>query len=92
MQVKSSTFECRATSCIIPSLLVVPYVFAAVTAGRAKRILLAGFDGYGAGDFHQNEMVNVINCYTSSTGSLPLVAITPSTYPVEQSSLYSPSV
>ena len=88
VHVESGKFEMRNTNCTIPGLLVAPYVFAAATVGGANRILLAGFDGYGPADPRQEEMVEVINCYRKLPQSLPLVAITPSTYGVEQSSVY----
>lgn len=92
VHVEPKKFEIRSTNCTIPGLLVAPYAFAAASMGGAKRILLAGFDGYGPGDPRQEEMVEVINCYRNLTQSVPLVAITPSTYGVEQSSVYSQDI
>jgi len=89
IRVKSHTFKMGRRSCIIPGFLVAPYVFSAVTVGGAGRIFLAGFDGYGVGDPRQEEMAEVIGLYKASKASLPLIAITPSTYDVEQSSVYS---
>lgn len=92
MQIKSDTFEIREKGCVIPGFLIAPYVFAAVTIGGANRILLSGFDGYSPGDPRQEEMVEVINLYNSSRNPLPLIAITPSTYDVEHSSVYSQNI
>lgn len=89
IQVKSHTFEMKNKTCTIPGFLVAPYVFAAATVGGARRIFLAGFDGYGPGDPRQGEMLEVINLYKSSREAVKLIAITPSTYNIEHSSVYS---
>jgi 4-hydroxy 2-oxovalerate aldolase len=88
IQVKQNTFEMKETNCTIPGFLVAPYVLSAVTIGGARRIFLAGFDGYGPGDPRQEEMIEVINLYKSQAKSLQLIAITASTYNVEQTSVY----
>lgn len=88
INVEPGKFEMEDNCCTIPGLLVAPYVFAAVTIGGANKILLAGFDGYGSGDPRQEEMVDVINCYRKTANPIPLIAITPSTYGIEQSSVY----
>ena len=88
VHIEAGKFEIQNNNCIVPGLLVAPYAFAAATMGGAARILLAGFDGYGPGDPRQEEMVEVINCYRTLPKPVPLIAITPSTYGIEQSSVY----
>lgn len=88
INVEQGKFEIKNNHCTIPGLLVAAYVFAAATRGGAKQILLAGFDGYGSNDPRQEEMIEVINCYKKSEGNVSLIAITPSTYGIEQSSVY----
>jgi 4-hydroxy 2-oxovalerate aldolase len=89
IHVKSHTFEMKKKSCTIPGFLVAPYVFAAATVGGAKRIFLAGFDGYGPGDPRQEEMAEVIGLYKANKKAAELIALTPSTYDIEHSSVYS---
>ena len=89
VQVKSHTFEITENSCTIPGFLVAPYVFAAATVGRATRIFLAGFDGYEPGNPGQNEMAEVISLYKANKNAVELIAITPSTYDIKHSSVYS---
>jgi len=89
IQVKSHIFEMENESCTIPGFLVAPYVFAAATIGGARRIYLAGFDGYEPGDPRQEEMAEVLSLYKASKGAVELIAITPSTYDIEHSSVYS---
>lgn len=72
-----------------PSTLVIAYALAISTSGQANRIFLAGFDGYPAGDPRNNEMTKVFTTYSDSPQSLPIVSITPTTYPVHKSSVYA---
>ena len=92
MTVKESEFKVANTGCILPSMLAAPYAFAVAYAGGAQRILLAGFDGYGAGDSRQLEMTGILNLCQKQYPGVPLVALTPTTYPVKQSSLYAPDL
>ena len=89
IQVKSHTFEMYKNSCTIPGFLVAPYVFAAATIGGATRIFLAGFDGYEPGNPKQEEMAEVISLYKTNKKAVELISITPSTYDIKHSSVYS---
>lgn len=92
IQVKDGQMQARPTSCTIPALLVAGYVLSVAQASSAKKILLAGFDGYGSGDPRQAEMLNVIEAYQKLDQRKELLAITPTTYPVPQFSVYAPNV
>lgn len=46
IEIKPDTFEFWGKHCVIPAPLVMAYAFAVITSGKARRILLAGFDGY----------------------------------------------
>jgi 4-hydroxy 2-oxovalerate aldolase len=92
LQVQGGTFRVTPTGCTIPSRLAIAYAMAVAVAGGARRILLAGVDGYPAGDPRQEEMVEVLRAYEQLPGAVPLLAVTPSTYPVPQSSVYAPTV
>src|SRR5690606_21061348 len=54
--VEPGVFEFRDTSCLIPSSYVLAYALAVAASGKARRILMAGFDGYLAGDPRNEEM------------------------------------
>ncbi|UCZ56941.1 aldolase catalytic domain-containing protein [Desulfurispirillum indicum] len=86
--VKSGAFSFEKTHCILPTSLVFAYALAVTTSGRANNILLAGFDGYGAGDPRNQEMNRLLDLYRQSSGSLPVVAITPTRYDVKSKSIY----
>jgi hypothetical protein len=51
---------------------------------------VAGGDGYGSGDPRQEEMTNLLELFESSVG-IPVVSLTPTTYPMTQSSVYAPA-
>jgi len=87
--VKPDSFEIFDTYCTLPNSLVVAYALAVVTSGKAKRVLLSGFDGYGAGDPRNEEMDHLIKIYSRMEHALPLVAVTPTKYQLIQQSIYS---
>jgi len=82
-------FGFHAEYAVLPTSLVVAYVLAIATSGKATRILLAGFDGYGADDPRTEEMDNLLHDYRSAEGALPVLGITPSRYKVDLSSVYA---
>ena len=92
LRVGPGQFEAGPQGCVVPVLLVAVYALAVATASGARRILLAGFDGYGAADARQMEMVKAFELYHAMPGARPVVAITPTAYPVTQSSVYAPEV
>lgn len=92
MSIKDGHYEFSDKGCIIPNRLVFGYVISLIHSAKAKRILLAGFDGYGKNDPRQEEMEKMIELYKRCENSLELTAITPSSYSVEQSSVYNLSL
>jgi 4-hydroxy 2-oxovalerate aldolase len=90
--VRSGEFTTEATGCTTPSLLAIAYALALAVSAGGRRILLAGADGYPAGDPRQEEMLHVLDEYAQMPSSIDLVAITPTSYPVAQSSLYAPHI
>ncbi|MBI2067911.1 MAG: aldolase catalytic domain-containing protein [Deltaproteobacteria bacterium] len=92
LQVEEGVFRTSSTGCTIPSSLVAAYVMALAVSSGARRTLLAGFDGFGASDPRQAEMMHVLNCYPQIGREVPLLAVTPTSYPVTQSSVYAPDL
>ena len=92
MSIKDGHYEFSDKGCIIPNRLVFGYVISLIHSAKAKRIFLAGFDGYGKNDPRQEEMEKMIELYKRCENSLELTAITPSSYSVEQSSVYNLSL
>jgi len=89
LKVEDHLFEVRENGCTIPSLVVAAYALALVTSAGAKRVFLAGFDGFEAADYRQAEMVEVFELYQRMPSAVPLQAITPTSFPVPQSSLFA---
>lgn len=92
LTVEHGKFAAEARGCVLPARLVIAYAMAVATAAGARRLLLAGVDGYPAGDARQEEMVEVFAAYQAMPGHLPVVAITPTTYPILQGSVYAPTL
>jgi 4-hydroxy 2-oxovalerate aldolase len=88
LAVANRDFVVNPKGCVLPAALAAPYALAFVTAAGARRVFLAGFDGYGAEDPRQVEMIQMLEAYRRVPNSLPLVALTSSSYPVQQSSLH----
>jgi 4-hydroxy 2-oxovalerate aldolase len=65
------------------------YVLAIATSGRATRILLAGFDGYGSDDVRTIEVENLLAAYQNADGALPILSITPTRYKIASTSVYA---
>lgn len=79
------------TCCRIPSRLAASYALAALSASLVSKIYLVGFDGFDSDDSRQSEMVNMINAY--NVHAYPqLISLTPTSYPVEHSSVYAPII
>jgi len=92
MNVKDGIYGFSDKGCTIPNRLVFGYVISLIHSAKAKRVLLTGFDGYGKNDPRQEEMENMIELYKLCENSLDIIAITPSTYSIEQSSVYNLSL
>lgn len=86
--IEEGLFKFNEDYCVAPTDLVVSYALAIATSGKARNILLAGLDGYMSDDPRMREMVQLIGCYKKSSGAVPLIAITPTRYPLTQSSVY----
>jgi len=89
LEVQADTFAFNENHCILPFSLVVAYALAIATSGRSTRILLAGFDGYGAEDPRNAEIDNLFTGYKKAEGALELLAITPSRYKIASTSVYA---
>lgn len=92
MLIEENSFSISPTGCTIPESLAAAYSIAFCTVGGAKRILLAGFDGFGTQDFRQHEMERVFRLYSELETAVPIQAITPTSYAIERSSIYSPAL
>ncbi|WP_416140898.1 aldolase catalytic domain-containing protein [Halomonas sp. HK25] len=89
LNVQADTFSFDDAHCTLPTSLVVGYALAVATSGEAQRVLLSGFDGYGAGDPRSQEMHQLLEQYQAAEGALPMTAITPTRYGLHSESVYA---
>jgi len=88
MTVSSQSFKFDSTHCQIPTSLVIGYALAVFAAGQAKRVLMAGFDGYPGDDRRNLEMNQLLQQYQSTSGACPLLAVTQTRYEMPTASIY----
>lgn len=89
LSVQAGRFAFASSHCVLPTSLVAAYALAIAASGEAKRILLAGFDGYDAGDARNDEINQLFDAYQQLPSSPPMLAITPTRYQVPSSSIYA---
>lgn len=92
LRIEKGSFEMAASGCVLPSALAIGYALSIATMGGARRIFLAGFDGYGSDEPRQKEMINLLDLYARHPAALELCAVTPSNYPIKHGSLFAPGV
>ncbi len=80
IEIAPGRFEFGETHCIAPTSLVLAYALAVATSGQAARILMAGFDGYPAGDARNAELEAMLAAYIASDTGVSPVSVTPSRY------------
>ena len=74
---------------LIPKLYNVAYALSIATSGKASRILLAGFDGYGQKDRRTKIVNELFFSYSSNKKSKPIISITPTSYNFTTTSIYA---
>nr|WP_163503428.1 aldolase catalytic domain-containing protein [Halomonas socia] len=89
LNIEPEGFYFGTVHCSVPTSLVVAYALAVATSGRANRIIMAGFDGYGADDPRSHEMQTLIEQYQKAEHALPMTSITPTRYGVHTESVYA---
>ena len=65
------------TYCVVPSAVVVAYALSVATSGKASRILMAGFDGYEAGDPRTNELNQIFERFSITNQTPECISVTP---------------
>jgi 4-hydroxy 2-oxovalerate aldolase len=89
ISIQENTFKFDANFCVLPNSLVFAYALAIAASGNASRILLAGFDGYGADDPRTSEINNLLNTFTHVPNTPPVKSITPTQYKISTSTVYA---
>lgn len=88
LSIESDRFSFGEHSSVLPTSLVICYVLAAITAGKASKLLMAGFDGYSADDPRNSEMNKLLKLYASQEQALELLSVTPTRYEIKSQSIY----
>jgi 4-hydroxy 2-oxovalerate aldolase len=81
-------FSFNNNYCELPSSLVIAYTLAIANSGKAKKIILAGFDGYNSDDPRSKEMDQLLKIYKEKPNTLPLTSITPTRYNISIKSIF----
>lgn len=87
--IETGRFEFHDTHCLAPCSLVMAYALAVATSGRAKRILMAGFDGYDSGDPRNEELERILELFIPMQETPECVSITPTRYLLASVSVYA---
>jgi len=82
LNIKAKKFAFYKNYSYTPNNLAFSYALSLVNMGKAKKILVAGFDGYDD-PVLQKQMISTINCYNKVKKKLEIKSITPTSYPLE---------
>ena len=89
VEVKNNTFQFKKSSAIIPNTLAISYALGISNSGKAKKIFIAGFDGYDGEDPKKSEMDELFFLYQSLKKKSELVSITPTKYNIKVTPVYT---
>lgn len=89
LKIENNRFEFHENYCVIPSPFVLAYALGIVTVGNARKIFLAGFDGYGADDPRTLEIKELFDLYKSEKDSIEISSVTPTRYNLPVVSIYA---
>ena len=92
LRVEEGCFDIFSNGCVLTSPLALAYAISVVTAGGADKIILAGVDGYSSNDPRQIELVEMFDAYRKNFSEVSVAAITPTAFPIKQSSVFEPMV
>ncbi|MBN4080845.1 aldolase catalytic domain-containing protein [Caldithrix abyssi] len=92
LTLEEDSFEINRKDCKLHWTLAAAYALSVATQARASKIGLVGFDGYAADDPRQEEMNEVFFKYASIKESLNITSLTPTTYRINQNSIFSPVI
>ena len=88
LKVAPNTFEVKDNYCVSPFDLTFSYAVGCAIVSGSRHLSLVGFDGYSSNDSRQSDMVHLLNLLKSCT-DLNIKALTPTSYPIEQGSIYA---
>ena len=89
IQVINEKFDFKKNYVILPNSLAVSYAIGIATSGKAKKIFLAGFDGYSTDDPRRVEMDKMFNLYSQAKTKIQITSLTPTKYNINSVSIYA---
>lgn len=91
LEVDPLNLDVGDTSCRVPFDVTSAYALSISVVSNASAISVVGFDGYALGDERQMEMVDIFNLFRLLEGVPTVTALTPTSYPILQGSIYAPA-
>jgi 4-hydroxy 2-oxovalerate aldolase len=88
--ISDAGFSLAPTQATLPRLLSAAYALALAAQGGAKRVLVAGFDGFSVDDHRFQEMDDVFAKFAKLANAPQVVSITRTRYNIERSSMFAP--
>ncbi|MCC1495976.1 aldolase catalytic domain-containing protein [Alcanivorax sp. 1008] len=92
LQITRNTALLHDTWCQLPSHLAAGYGLAIAVQGQCSAVSLIGFDGYTSTDHRHKEMADLLEIFLTTFPSLRIRALTPTSYSVDQGSVYEPRI
>ncbi len=89
LEIKKDKFKFMKNSAITPNSLTICYALSIANSGKAKRIYTSGLDGYKIGDRRGIEMEETLKIYNGLKKKSELIAITPTRYKINSTSIYA---
>ena len=89
MGIQDTSHVYKETHCILSNPLVISYALAVASSGKAKQLLLAGFDGYSTDDPRRLENDMIFEKHQRVVSAVPILAVTPTLYHIESTSIYA---
>jgi 4-hydroxy 2-oxovalerate aldolase len=89
-EVQPSTFSVEQTFCQSPYDVTFAYALGVAAIAGVPSVRVVGVDGYTSNDPRQLEMIEICNLFKESGEHREIVALTPTTYPVAQMSIFAP--
>ena len=74
---KDNFFKFYKSCSHIPKLYTVAYALSISASGKAKKIFLAGFDGYPKNDRRVKIINEIFLDFSKAKGAIPVIAVTP---------------
>jgi len=92
LSLQKNTLEINSNGVTLSNSFSLFYAVSIATASCANKILIAGADGYSSSDPRYEEVVSFFKQYSDIENAIRVIAITETTYPIEQMSIYDPAL